>query len=104
MRKVMIVEDEELILQGIKNIVHWNELELQLFHMAHSGQEALEMWKKEPVDIIITDIEMPEMSGLELLKKKSAAKRNLSGLLYLQGMTILNMPGRPFIWMWRIIY
>ena len=69
MRKVMIVEDEELILQGIKNIVHWNELELQLFHMAHSGQEALEMWKKEPVDIIITDIEMPEMSGLELLKK-----------------------------------
>lgn len=28
MRKVMIVEDEELILQGIKNIVHWNELEL----------------------------------------------------------------------------
>ena len=30
MRKVMIVEDEELILQGIKNIVHWNELELQL--------------------------------------------------------------------------
>ena len=69
MRKVMIVEDEELILQGIKNIVHWNELELQLVHMAHSGQEALEMWKKEPVDIILTDIEMPEMSGLELLKK-----------------------------------
>ena len=53
MRKVMIVEDEELILQGIKNIVHWNELELQLFHMAHSGQEALEMWKKEPVDILL---------------------------------------------------
>ena len=34
------------ILQGIKNIVHWNELELQLFHMAHSGQEALEMSEK----------------------------------------------------------
>ena len=46
-----------------------HELELQLVHMAHSGQEALEMWKKEPVDIILTDIEMPEMSGLELLKK-----------------------------------
>lgn len=69
MKKVMIVEDEELILQGIKNIVHWEALELNLVHMAHSGQEALEMWKREPVDIIITDIEMPEMSGLELLKK-----------------------------------
>lgn len=54
MKKVMIVEDEELILQGIKNIVHWEALELNLVHMAHSGQEALEMWKREPVDIIIT--------------------------------------------------
>lgn len=69
MRKVMIVEDEELILQGIKSIVHWEELGLVPVHMAHSGQEALELWQKEPVDIIITDIEMPEMSGLELLKK-----------------------------------
>ena len=33
MYRVMIVEDEELILQGIKNIVHWNELELQLVHL-----------------------------------------------------------------------
>lgn len=69
MRKVMIVEDEELILQGIKNIVHWEELDLKLVHMAYNGEEALEMWEKEPVDIIITDIEMPEMSGLELLKE-----------------------------------
>lgn len=53
MRKVMIVEDEELILQGIKNIVHWNELELQLFHMAHSGQEALEMWKRSQLILLL---------------------------------------------------
>lgn len=69
MKKVMIVEDEEWILQGIQSIVHWDELGLSLIHMAHDGLEALELWKKEPVDIIITDIEMPEMSGLELLKE-----------------------------------
>lgn len=69
MRKVMIVEDEELILQGIKNIIDWDRLGLNLVHMAYNGLEALEMWKKEPVDIIITDIDMPEMSGLELLKR-----------------------------------
>lgn len=69
MKKVMIVEDEELILQGIKNIVDWDGLDLQVAHMAHNGLEALEMWEKEPVDIIITDIDMPEMSGLELLRR-----------------------------------
>lgn len=69
MKKVMIVEDEELILQGIKNIVDWERLDLNLVHMAHNGPEALRMWEQEPVDIIITDIEMPEMSGLELLRE-----------------------------------
>jgi len=69
MKKVMIVEDEELILLGIRSIVDWEKLDLNLVHMACNGQEALEMWEKEPVDIIITDIDMPEMSGLELLKR-----------------------------------
>lgn len=53
MRKVMIVEDEELILQGIKNIVHWNELELQLFHMAHSRTGSIGNVEKGPVDILL---------------------------------------------------
>ncbi len=69
MRKVMIVEDEELILQGIKSIIDWDALGLTLTHMAYDGREALELWEKEPVDIIVTDIDMPEMSGLELLKQ-----------------------------------
>lgn len=69
MRKVMIVEDEELILQGLRNIIDWDVLDLVLVHMAYDGREALDLWEKEPVDIIITDIDMPEMSGLELLKR-----------------------------------
>ena len=68
MRKVMIVEDEELILEGIKSIGHWEALDLKLVHMAHNGLEALELWDQEPVDIIITDIEMPEMDGHRLTK------------------------------------
>lgn len=69
MKKVMLVEDEELILQGIRNIIDWEELGLQVVHMAHHGVEAYEMWQKNPVDIIVTDLEMPVMGGLELLRK-----------------------------------
>lgn len=69
MRKVMIVEDEEFILQGIKSIIDWDSLGLSVRHMAHNGAEALKMWEEEPVDIIITDLNMPEMDGIELLKR-----------------------------------
>lgn len=68
MKKVMLVEDEELILQGIFNIIDWNALGLEVVHMAHNGQEALEMWEKEPVDIVVSDITMPVMDGLTLLR------------------------------------
>ena len=69
MKKVMIVEDEELILQGIRNILDWEALGLDVVHMAHDGTEALQMWEKEPVHIVVTDISMPEMDGLTLLRK-----------------------------------
>lgn len=69
MKKVMIVEDEELILQGIRNILDWEALGLDVVHMAHDGCEALQMWEKEPVHIVVTDISMPEMDGLTLLRK-----------------------------------
>ena len=69
MRKVMIVEDEELILQGIRNILDWEALGLEVVHMAHDGVEALKLWEKEPVEIVVTDISMPEMDGLTLLRK-----------------------------------
>lgn len=69
MKKVMIVEDEELILQGIRNILDWDAIGLDVVHMAHDGAEALQMWEKEPVHIVVTDISMPEMDGLTLLRK-----------------------------------
>ncbi len=69
MKKVMIVEDEELILQGIRNILDWEQLGLEVVHLAHDGTEALQMWEQEPVHIVVTDISMPEMDGLTLLRK-----------------------------------
>ena len=69
MKRVMLVEDEELILQGIRNIIDWEKLGLDVVHMAHNGKEALSLWEKEPVDLVVTDVEMPVMNGLNLLKE-----------------------------------
>lgn len=69
MKKVMLVEDEEFILQGIRYIVDWEEISMEVVSMAHNGREALEMFQREPADIVVTDVEMPFMSGLELLEE-----------------------------------
>lgn len=69
MYKVMLVDDEKLILQGLENIIEWEEIDLEIIATAQNGEEALEIFKNKPADIIITDINMPIISGLELIKK-----------------------------------
>lgn len=66
-KKVMLIEDEELILEGLKNIIDWEELSLTVAYTAANGQEALELLKQNQPDIIVTDISMPVMNGLEFL-------------------------------------
>lgn len=65
----MLIEDEVFILQGLQNILDWESLGMEVVHAAHNGQEALALWEQEPVDIIVTDINMPVMDGLDFMKK-----------------------------------
>lgn len=69
MYKVMLVDDEALILNGLKALIEWEELELSIENTALNGVEALQKFKENPVEIVVTDITMPKMNGLELIKK-----------------------------------
>lgn len=69
MYKAMIVDDEEMIRKGIFNFIQWNSLGISEVRMASSGIEALDLMKESKVDIMITDICMREMNGLDLVKK-----------------------------------
>lgn len=70
MRKysVLIVDDEELAILGLEAGVDWGSLNINRLYKCHSRDEAIHLLEKESVDIIITDIEMPEGDGLELIR------------------------------------
>ncbi|MHA0856748.1 response regulator [Paenibacillus sp. CMAA1364] len=68
MYKVMIVDDEPLILRGMHSIIDWNEHNLHITFQASSGEEAIEQFLGQPVDLVITDIRMPGISGLKLIE------------------------------------
>lgn len=67
--KVLIVDDEVLIRQGIRHYVNWDEEGFVIIGEASNGEEALNIIEKTPPHIIITDIVMPIMDGIELTKK-----------------------------------
>lgn len=66
MIKIMIVDDEPWIRTSLKNRIDWSE-EMQLCGEASDGFEALQLAANLRPDIVITDVRMPEMSGLELI-------------------------------------
>ena len=74
--KVVIVEDEICIREGIKKILQKLNREYEVLGEAGNGYEGLELIRSIVPDIVITDIKMPEMDGLEMLK--AVQKENLS--------------------------
>ncbi len=76
MLTVMIVDDERIAREGLRDLVDWESLGLQVGFCAANGEQALDYMSKNQVDIVITDIKMPKMDGLELLHQMS--ERNFS--------------------------
>ena len=69
MYKAIIVDDEEMIRKGIKNVIQWASLGIDEVHIASSAKEAFEKMQNIKFNIMITDICMPEMDGLTLVKE-----------------------------------
>ena len=66
MYKVMIIDDNHISVDGIFHNIDWARLDSEVTYMAYDGQEALDYLRNNPVDLIISDIEMPQLNGLSL--------------------------------------
>jgi two-component system, response regulator YesN len=64
--RVMLVEDEAIVRNDMKGIIRWEDHGYRLVAEAENGLEALRILEEQKIDIVISDIEMPGMSGLEL--------------------------------------
>ena len=67
MYRVVLVDDEALILRGLSTVIPWKEMGCEVVGTATNGQAGLELIRKLKPDILFTDIRMPNMDGLTML-------------------------------------
>ncbi|MBW7457301.1 response regulator [Paenibacillus sepulcri] len=66
--KVFLVDDERHITRNLEKVIPWETLGLKIAGTARNGVEALKQLQAEPVDLVLCDIRMPVMDGLELIR------------------------------------
>lgn len=69
MNKLLIVEDEPLIRAGLKQYFNWANFGIDTILEAENGQEGVNIFTKEQPGLIITDIRMPIMNGLDMIRE-----------------------------------
>ena len=79
MTNVLIVDDEKIEREGLKYLLSREEGERTVFEAAN-GKQALQVLRSEDIQLLLTDIKMPHMTGLELSKKAKEENPNLQRL------------------------
>lgn len=81
MNKLLIVEDELLIAESLKSMDEWEERNIEVVGIATNGSEAIKWIENEHLDIILSDIQMPDKNGLELLQYINERKKEIQTII-----------------------
>ena len=81
MYKVLIADDELLVRVGLKSTIDWEGNGFYVVGEARNGSEAIEMFDREKPDILITDVSMPNMNGLELIAHLKEKNNKLKSII-----------------------
>lgn len=68
MRKVMAADDESYIREALQRLIVWADYDCELLRVVSNGQQLIEEMEQEHPDIVITDIRMPQIDGLEICR------------------------------------
>ena len=64
----MIVDDDYIVRRGMMELIHWSDMRCEVISLAEDGVDALEKLQMEQPDLLFTDVVMPRLDGLELLR------------------------------------
>ncbi|WP_040952483.1 response regulator [Gorillibacterium massiliense] len=81
MYQLLIVDDQMFLADDLASMIPWAQHEISVVHKAYTAYDALEIIEANAIDILITDIRMPGMSGLELLGELHKRNRNIKCIL-----------------------
>lgn len=85
MYKVLIVDDERLIRDGLRTLIDWEDYGFIVADTAADGRDALDKLARLDPDLVIADIRMPGMSGLELMEQLRNGRPRLPRFVFLSG-------------------
>ena len=76
MYRVIFVDDEDIEREAMAAIIPWEQVDMELADMAWNGVEGLEKIRMHRPDVVITDIKMPVMNGIELIREAQKISPN----------------------------
>ena len=74
--KLVIVDDEPILLKGLMNTYEWDKMGFQVVGTAQSGEQALKVIKEKKPDVVLTDIRMKQMTGLQMMEEVQKTHRD----------------------------
>lgn len=81
MLRVMLVDDNKSVLEGLSYLINWENYGYTIVSAFRNGRAALDEIEKTDIDVVITDIRMPQMTGLELITEMRRKKPDLKFIL-----------------------
>ena len=81
MHTVLIVDDEKIERKGIRSLVEREDSDCRIME-AENGREAAELLEEENVDILLTDIRMPHMNGMELAERAAGCSGSTQTIIF----------------------